>query len=143
MNSLQVNLVNCCEEHLLFCPVCGGTYIHAIGAYTRLGSDKFEAGVYEGTRVRSTTGERRSALVVEFNCEQGHDFEIAFQQHKGETFLTATEKIRESREGIARDLADFEEEEVEQLLSRVALLRAAAREAEKAERLKARNGGDK
>jgi hypothetical protein len=77
---------------LLRCPVCGVESTHTVGAYTRVGSDDGEAEVYRWTQAVGTTGERRSALVVELHCDGQHRFGIVFQQHKGQTFV-ATESL--------------------------------------------------
>jgi hypothetical protein len=80
------------EGSPLRCPVCGAESTHTVGAYTRVGSDDGEAEVYRWTQAVGTTSERRSALVVELRCEEQHRFGIAFQQHKGRTFV-ATESL--------------------------------------------------
>jgi hypothetical protein len=70
-------------EQNVVCPACGFDYTHINRVYTRLGTDEYEAGVYEGTQVNGTTPYRRSALVVEFDGECGHTFRLVIQQHKG------------------------------------------------------------
>jgi hypothetical protein len=75
------------NDCIMTCPVCGFDYTHPVGAYTRLGSDTFEAGVYDGTRALDVTGYRRSALVVRFYCEGGCRFALVVQQHKGQNFV--------------------------------------------------------
>ena len=71
----------------LRCPKCGDDDSHVRGAFTRIGSDESEAAVYEGTTVKGSTEERRSALVVVVDGECGHSWEIVFQQNKGITLL--------------------------------------------------------
>lgn len=73
----------------LLCPVCGYSYTHIESAYTRMGYDEEESGVYPGTAAEAgpATQWRRSGVVIKFYCEGGHRFEILFQQHKGENFV--------------------------------------------------------
>jgi hypothetical protein len=80
----------------MICPVCGWDFVHPVGAYTRMGSDPFEAKVYKGTRAKGKTDNRRSALVCTFHCENGHDFELVISQHKGQNFVSLEELPRES-----------------------------------------------
>ncbi len=73
-------------ECVMLCPVCGHDYTHPIGAWTLLGDDPWEAGIYAGTQAIGTTDWRRSAIVVAFSCESEHEFAIVVQQHKGNNF---------------------------------------------------------
>jgi hypothetical protein len=75
------------NECILLCPVCGFDYTHVRRAFTRMGSDEHEAECVEGTQVKGTTDERRSALIIEVECEDGHCFELVLQQYKGMTFV--------------------------------------------------------
>lgn len=77
----------------LLCPVCGWEYTHCEGAGTLLGNDEAEAEVYPGTKVIGCIeDERRSALVIKFNCEVGHRWRLVIRQHKGVTSIdTLTE----------------------------------------------------
>ena len=68
-------------EWAVACPVCGADYSHVREAGTLLGGD--EGGVYRGTHVLGVTPSRRSALVVVFDGECGHSWELRIQQHKG------------------------------------------------------------
>ena len=79
------------EPTSILCPVCGSDYNHIRCAYTRLGSDPVEAGVYDGTQARGKTMERRSALVVVFDGECNHSWEWEIQQHKGNNWLTVSQ----------------------------------------------------
>ena len=72
------------SERNLVCPTCGSEFTHIRRVYTRLGGDQYEAGVYTGTRPYGDAEYRRSALVVEVECESsGHGFAVVIQQHKG------------------------------------------------------------
>jgi len=73
----------------LRCPVCDCAQTHVQAAYTRKGNDHGEAiAAYPGTEQRGTTPYRRSALCVLVEGETcGHQFEIVFQQHKGDTLV--------------------------------------------------------
>ncbi len=75
-------------ETTVACPICGYTYTHVKEVFTRKGGD--EGGVYPGTQVKGESGERRSALVIQFECEVHHEFEFVIQQHKGENFTSFT-----------------------------------------------------
>jgi hypothetical protein len=79
----------CCGQNdwLLLCPVCGFDYTHTEAAFTRVGSDECEAGIYVDTKPRGTTEARRSALVCVFDGECGHRWELVIQQHKGNNFI--------------------------------------------------------
>ena len=76
------------------CPECGGTYSHIQSAYTRQGCDEFEGrDAYPGTvAIGVNAEERRAGIVVEFEGECGHLFEITIQQHKGVNFFTAAKR---------------------------------------------------
>jgi hypothetical protein len=75
-------------ELAIACPVCGFYYSHIREALTRVGTDVYEAEVYAGTVAGGTaTGERRSALVIVFDGECGHAWEVSIQQHKGINFV--------------------------------------------------------
>jgi len=71
------------------CPECGSDYSHVADVFTRLGSDPYEARAYRGTKVLGAVDERRSCLVIVFEGECGHTFELRIQQHKGNNFVTA------------------------------------------------------
>ncbi len=92
------------NEVVLKCPLCGNDYTHPQGAFTRMGRDKGEAKVYEGTVAKGPpTGARRSALVVVFRCESGCLFELIIQQHKGHNFIdfaAATEPDGKTGEAV-------------------------------------------
>jgi hypothetical protein len=73
--------------NLLECPICGFNCSHIQRVYTRMGADAGEAEVYAGTGAKGRSGWRRSALVVEFEGECGHNFAMVIQQHKGENYI--------------------------------------------------------
>jgi hypothetical protein len=75
------------DEQRIRCPICLGEYSHVRGAYTRYGSDPWEAVLYQGTVAKEMSKERRSALVIVVDGECGHSWKIVLQQHKGLTFL--------------------------------------------------------
>lgn len=77
-------------DPILLCPVCQFDYTHALGAWTRVGTDPHEAeSAHVGTIPLGVAEQwRRSALVVAFTCESGHRFAVVFQQHKGLTFVS-------------------------------------------------------
>lgn len=82
------------NDHInLRCPFCKHDFSHVRGAYTRLGSDESEADVYDGTEVKGTTPERRSALVVVIDGECHHSWNLVLQQSKGLT-LVSVEKVK-------------------------------------------------
>jgi hypothetical protein len=72
---------------MLKCPVCDDTYSHVRGAHSLLGSDE-SGGGYKGAEVTGKTPYRRDALAVRVAGEScGHEWDVVFQQHKGQTFL--------------------------------------------------------
>lgn len=71
----------------MLCPACGSNYVHPRGAYTRVGKDRWEAAAYDGTTPCGASDYRRSALVNVFACEEGHDFALVIQQHKGNNYV--------------------------------------------------------
>lgn len=76
------------DDHVIRCPICGFDYTHPEAAWTRVGSDTWEAGVYGGAEPVGVTDQRRSALVVVFSCENEHRFALVIQQHKGNNFAS-------------------------------------------------------
>jgi hypothetical protein len=70
----------------LRCPVCGAGWLHAQSAHARLGGDEGGDG-YRGVEARGRTDERRDALCIGVEGECGHNFNIIFQQHKGNEFI--------------------------------------------------------
>ncbi|MBA3474289.1 MAG: hypothetical protein H0T57_13865 [Rubrobacter sp.] len=60
----------------LLCPVCGSSYQHTGTPFDIPGQDAYEAG----------WGGRGNLLVVPVWCEEGHEWEMCFGFHKGETF---------------------------------------------------------
>ena len=82
--------MKCINYHgdlMMVCPFCDFEYTHITAAYTRLGSDEFEAEIVDGTEQRGHTPSRRSALVIAGHCENGHKWNIVLQQHKGNTYV--------------------------------------------------------
>lgn len=59
-------------EKQLICPVCSCEYVHLTKARTDNGGHDARVNVY-----------------MEGDCEYGHSFTITFQQHKGNTFVSA------------------------------------------------------
>jgi uncharacterized Zn finger protein len=75
-------------EAYFICPVCGDEWSHVREVFTRLGYDRDEAAIYEGTPVKEySDGWRRSAVVVVVDGECGHVWNFIIQQHKGVNFL--------------------------------------------------------
>jgi hypothetical protein len=73
------------------CPECGANESHIREVFTRLGTDPHEGGhAYQGTTGKGTTNERRDALVVVFDGECKHGWELVIQQHKGINMLRVT-----------------------------------------------------
>jgi hypothetical protein len=75
------------EGEELECPVCGGVYHHIAKVGTELDPEcGDEARIYLGTSLifERASGERRSALRIDFQGECGHDWTLLFQQHKGQ-----------------------------------------------------------
>ena len=81
-------------ERKLLCMFCGDPNTHVIRAWSLAGSDHGERegrpvnGELYGIPVGGVSGNRRGALVIEIHGECGHVFEIRYQQHKGETYIT-------------------------------------------------------
>ena len=63
------------EFKVLMCSVCGCNYNHVGEPYTVAGEDDYRAG----------WGGRGDLVVVPFEGECGHEWEICFGFHKGET----------------------------------------------------------
>jgi hypothetical protein len=63
-------------RHKVVCPVCGFDYAHLIGTRLVSGNDNYAAG----------WGGRGDLVAVHFEGECGHDWEICFGFHKGQTF---------------------------------------------------------
>ncbi len=73
------------------CPVCGCDSSHIQEVFTSFGVDPSEGGTpYPGTVAKGTVQERRDALVIKFDGECGHKFDIVIQQCKGGNFVSAT-----------------------------------------------------
>ena len=70
------------------CPRCGSNYSHVREVFTRFGTDPNEGGhPYPGTVAKGTSNYRRDAVVVAFDGECGHQWELIIQQHKGINLL--------------------------------------------------------
>lgn len=81
-----------CNDYAgIYCPICGYEYNHVRRVFTRMGTDELEAKVYEGTSVDGRTEFRRSALVIVFDGECGHSWELIIQQHKGNNLVDVVE----------------------------------------------------
>jgi hypothetical protein len=74
---------------ILRCPICSGEYNHVVRCGTLFGSDKDEASEIQGVEIIGTTEERRSALRIDVECENGHLWSITIQQYKGTEYLQA------------------------------------------------------
>ena len=73
----------------LHCPVCDFEYTHIEEVFTRLpgGSAPDSAEAYPGTIAKDVDRRwRRPGVVLVFNCESSHRFELVIQQHKGMNF---------------------------------------------------------
>lgn len=80
------------DGDLLLCPKCNGSYTHVTKAYGVEGSDPYEK--HSGTiqPIEAVGGWRRGAVAVRVWCEECHsDFDVIFQQHKGQTFVWVEE----------------------------------------------------
>jgi hypothetical protein len=71
------------------CPTCGFDYSHIREVFTRPGCDPEEgASAYPGTqRIRPASSWRRPELVIVFDGECGHAWEMQIQQHKGQNLM--------------------------------------------------------
>ena len=74
-------------ESVMLCPVCHFEYSHAESAGTLMGTDDIEARIIPGTEVVGKSPSRRSAVVVNFEGECGHEWRVIFQQYKGNTLV--------------------------------------------------------
>jgi len=76
-------------ETRLLCPVCKFDYSHLREAFTRFGTDELEGGhAYPGTLGKGTAPEyRRDGLVIVFDGECGHAWQLIVQHHKGNNFV--------------------------------------------------------
>jgi hypothetical protein len=72
-------------EQVMACPVCRNAYSHIREVFTRFGTDPHEGGQpYQGTVAKGVVeDERRDALVIVFDGECPHAWELVIQQHKG------------------------------------------------------------
>jgi len=87
-------------EDVLKCPTCGSEYSHATRyrIYWRL-EDRETGKAVEVTRAATTESQslagnpspRRDGLVIEFDGECGHYFELKIYQHKGNTFIETSQ----------------------------------------------------
>lgn len=82
------------DEQCVVCPECGHEYTHLLATevYQR-SEDKATVKVYvdscEGAGMGMSAhnpSPRRDAVVLKFECEAGHLFDMTFYQHKGNTF---------------------------------------------------------
>lgn len=73
----------------LQCPICHSRNQHVIAVYCRKGSDHDENFVPLGfvCMPLESTNERRGAVVLMVRCEDGHDWKVIVQQHKGFEYL--------------------------------------------------------
>src|SRR5438132_14360125 len=74
-------------ESVMLCPVCHFEFSHTESAGTLMGTDDFEARIISGTEVVGKSPSRRSAVVVNFEGECGHEWRVIFQQYKGNTII--------------------------------------------------------
>lgn len=79
MSDLRVEIIDQGNGQQLLCPVCGFHCTHARDARA----------------IVTNAGEKRIDLRLRFSCEQGHEFEIVFHQHEGETFVSAVQPMRQ------------------------------------------------
>jgi hypothetical protein len=80
------------EGHTLLCPECEDAfdYVHPVCVDVDRGGDVVNVdadGVGFGTRPRTARG---VIIRVDFVCENGHQFALRLQFHKGQTFLGAS-----------------------------------------------------
>jgi hypothetical protein len=73
------------DHQVMACPVCRNAYSHIREVFTRFGIDPYEGGhPYQGTVGKGVVQDkRRDALVVVFDGECPHAWELVIQQHKG------------------------------------------------------------
>lgn len=75
------------QNAYIACPLCGFEYTHIREVFSRLGGDE-SGGGYPGTAISSYgSGSRRDALVIVFDGECGHAWELVIRQHKGSNYL--------------------------------------------------------
>ncbi len=71
----------------LRCPDCGDVHTHVQGVYTTLGGGE-SVGLYRGSHlIARRTNEDRDGLAVRVRCENGHWWDIVFQQRNGTTYV--------------------------------------------------------
>jgi len=75
------------------CPACQNDCTHIKEVRTALGNDPSEGGTaYPGTVAKGVVNNRRNALILEFECESGHRFEVVIQQQMGVNSISAKVK---------------------------------------------------
>jgi hypothetical protein len=98
-------------EWRLYCPECGGEWVHIDQAFALESSDphresKSQCGELFGVPVGGVTPESRGALVIKAWCEFSHQLEIQLFNHKGYTFIKAgvleDEQLSNERTGITQ-----------------------------------------
>ena len=83
-------------HRLLERPFCDAAYHHVFRVGTELDPDEGELSIYEGTSLvfERESGERRSALRIDFEGECGHNWTLLFQQHKGFIYVSTRNSAR-------------------------------------------------
>lgn len=79
MKTYELKLSTTLQQHdqrAILCPVCGGDYIHLSAPHVVLGNDSGAAG-WAG---------RGDLVSIKASCESGHEYEVCFGQHKGQTY---------------------------------------------------------
>jgi hypothetical protein len=74
---------------MVLCPACDWEYSHIREVFTRFGTDRYEGGhAYTGTIAKGVDPRwRRDGLVIVFDGECGHSWELLIQQHKGNNYV--------------------------------------------------------
>jgi len=87
----MIILLDSLHHESLECPVCQESCHHVKCVGTELDPEGDETVVYPGTAIvfERRTGERRSAVRVDFTGECGHDWSLILQQHKGVMYVYA------------------------------------------------------
>ena len=78
MNLKKTEFVKGTDDLHLHCPICNFEYIHLTNVETTEGTDT----------------EKRLAVTLAFDCENGHEFEHHFYNHKGYTLVTKRENAK-------------------------------------------------
>jgi len=98
-------------SEILLCPICGCGCNHLESIGTLLGDDEWEE---PQTLLAATDLEwRRNGIVLNYECENGHDWNLRVHQHKGNEYIfcdegcialgSASYAVRDAEERNAED----------------------------------------